>query len=69
MMTYCSCRLDQHKPVQLGNVVCLNNFLGGLDEEWFRLVHVEIEMCAAPALASILPAQVTSSHCCQSLQT
>ena len=54
----CIGRLDVSKPIELGNIVCLNNFLGGVDEEWFRLVHVEIEAKAGPALASILPGQV-----------
>ena len=31
------------------------NFLGGPDEEWFRLVHIEIEAKAGPALAAIMP--------------
>ena len=60
----CVCRLNDSQPIQLGNIVCLNNFLGGLDEEWFRLVHVEIEAKAAPALGSIQPAQVTSIKQC-----
>lgn len=40
--------------VALGNICCVNNFLGGLDEEWFRLVHVEIEAKAARAVSAIL---------------
>ena len=28
-------RLDKAKPIQLDNIVLLQNFLGGLDEEWF----------------------------------
>jgi indoleamine 2,3-dioxygenase len=28
-------RLDKTKPIQLDNIVLLQNFLGGLDEEWF----------------------------------
>lgn len=47
-------RLDPQQPIQLGNICCLNNFLGGPDEEWFRLIHVEIEAIAAPVI-SILP--------------
>ena len=50
-------RLDPEGPIALGNIVLLQNFLGGLDEEWFILVHVEIEARAAPALAAILHAQ------------
>lgn len=52
--------MDPARPIELGNIVCLNNFMGGLDEEWFRLVHVEIEARAGPALASIGPGQVRS---------
>ncbi|KAG2438059.1 hypothetical protein HXX76_005669 [Chlamydomonas incerta] len=46
-------RLDPTGPVQLGNIVCLHNFLGGPDEEWFRLVHVDIEARAGPAVAGL----------------
>jgi indoleamine 2,3-dioxygenase len=50
-------RVDTDGPVALGNIVLLQNFLGGLDEEWFVLVHVDIEHKAAPAIRSLLPAQ------------
>jgi indoleamine 2,3-dioxygenase len=36
-------RLDSSKPIALDNIVLLQNFLGGLDEEWFVVVHVQIE--------------------------
>eukprot|EP01018_Ginkgo_biloba_P033875 Gb_14362 [translate_table: standard] len=49
--------LDADLPIQLGNIVCLNNFYGGLDEEWFRLVHVEIEAKAGVGLKAMLDAQ------------
>ena len=49
-------RLDNHQPIELGNIVLLQNFLGGLDEEWFILVHVEIEAKAIPAIQSLQPA-------------
>lgn len=43
------------KPqVDLGNICCLTNFLSGLDEEHFRLVHVAIEAKAVPAVAAML---------------
>ena len=38
-------------------VPLLQNFLGGMDEEWFILVHVEIEAKAAPFFPAILEAQ------------
>jgi indoleamine 2,3-dioxygenase len=49
-------RLDPAKPIELGNIVLQQNFLGGLDEEWFVLVHIEIEAEAGPALAHLVRA-------------
>jgi indoleamine 2,3-dioxygenase len=49
-------RLDADEPIALGNLGLLQNFLGGLDEEWFVTVHVQIEAQAAPALAALPPA-------------
>lgn len=43
-------RLDPASPIALCNVVRLMNFYGGLDEEWFVLVHIAIEANAGPAL-------------------
>lgn len=50
-------RIDPAGPVALGNIALLQNFLGGMDEEWFVLVHVEIEAHAAPALFAALKAK------------
>ena len=50
-------RLDPNAPIVLGNLELLQNFLGGLDEEWFVTVHVQIEAEAAPALRSLPVAQ------------
>lgn len=44
-------RVDPSLGVELGNVVRLLNFLGGLDEEWFVLVHIAIEAKAGPAMS------------------
>lgn len=49
-------RLDPAEGIALGNIALLQNFLGGIDEEWFILIHVDIEAGAAPALAAIGPA-------------
>ena len=38
-----------------GNIALIQNFLGGLDEEWFILIHVDIERKAAPGLAALHP--------------
>jgi indoleamine 2,3-dioxygenase len=50
-------RVDIESPIEVGNIVLLQNFLGGQDEEWFVLIHVAIEAAAAPALAAIVAAQ------------
>ncbi|OGT39941.1 MAG: hypothetical protein A3E81_02150 [Gammaproteobacteria bacterium RIFCSPHIGHO2_12_FULL_36_30] len=49
-------RLDAQKPIELGNIALLQNFLGGEDEEWFILIHVDIEAKAIPAMQAISPA-------------
>ncbi|MCP9455543.1 MAG: indoleamine 2,3-dioxygenase, partial [Nitrospira sp.] len=49
-------RLDQAKPIELDNVVLLQNFLGGLDEEWFVVVHIQIERQAGPGLDGLVRA-------------
>ncbi len=48
-------RFDPNGPIALGNLALLQNFVGGLDEEWFITVHIQIEAQAAPAL-TLLPA-------------
>src|SRR5713226_6867973 len=50
-------RLDPAGPIALGNLALLQNFLGGLDEEWFITVHIQIEAQAAPALGALQHAQ------------
>ena len=46
-------RLDPAGPIALGNIALRQNFLGGIDEEWFILIHVEIEVEAAPGLQAL----------------
>ncbi|MDX2164446.1 MAG: hypothetical protein SFW07_03400 [Gammaproteobacteria bacterium] len=43
-------KIDKTGEVELGNIALIQNFLGGIDEEWFILVHVDIEQKAVPAL-------------------
>jgi indoleamine 2,3-dioxygenase len=50
-------RIDPAGPVELGNIALLTNFWGGADEEWFILVHGDIEAHAAPAMAALPLAQ------------
>ncbi|NOT21561.1 MAG: hypothetical protein HOP22_02395 [Nitrospiraceae bacterium] len=49
-------RLDRTQPIRLDNIVLLQNFLGGLDEEWFVVVHIQIEREAGSGLAGLLRA-------------
>ena len=49
-------RFDPRGPLTVDNLAILQNFLGGQDEDWFILIHVEIEALAARALHAALPA-------------
>ena len=46
-------RFDPAREVECGNIALIQNFLGGIDEEWFILIHVDIEKRAAPAMAAL----------------
>ena len=50
-------RLDPSRAIELGNICLLQNFWGGADEEWFILIHIDIEAKAASAIRSLIPAQ------------
>ncbi|MGW0536509.1 hypothetical protein [Streptomyces sp. NPDC003032] len=50
-------RLDDSRPVELGNIARLQDFLGGMDDDWFVMVHIAIEAAAAPALQAAVRAQ------------
>ena len=50
-------RLDPAGPLELDNLALLQNFEGGVDEDWFVTVHVAIEARAAGLLSALLPAQ------------
>jgi len=43
-------KIDNNKPVSLDNVALINNFLGGVDEDWFVTIHVCIEDAASGAI-------------------
>ena len=43
-------RFDDTREIECGNIGLIQNFLGGIDEEWFILIHVDIERKAASAL-------------------
>ncbi|MBK3562872.1 hypothetical protein JHN47_03690 [Streptomyces sp. MBT62] len=50
-------RFDASRPVELGNLTRLQDFLGGMDDDWFVMVHVAIEAAAAPGLRAMVQAQ------------
>ncbi|MFM8992781.1 MAG: hypothetical protein ACKOJG_01050, partial [Actinomycetota bacterium] len=50
-------RLDPKKEIECGNIALLQCFLGGQDEEWFILIHIDIEKKAGIALHAIELAQ------------
>ena len=50
-------RIDPNGPIALGNIALIQNFLGDQDENWFILIHVDIEAKAGPALVAIPRAQ------------
>ena len=44
--------IDPNESISLENVGLINNFLGGVDEDWFVTIHVCIENAAADAMAA-----------------
>lgn len=46
-------KLDRNGGIGLDNIYVIQNFYDGVDENWFILVHVEIEAKAGAALAAI----------------
>lgn len=55
-------RLNPAEPVEVGNLTLNQNFLGGMDEEWFVTLHINIEAQAGGALSVLQPAQTAVSH-------
>ncbi len=51
-------RFDKSGDIACGNIGLLQCFLGGQDEEWFILIHIEIEKKAGKALKAIEDAQL-----------
>jgi indoleamine 2,3-dioxygenase len=50
-------RIQPDRPVEVGNVALIQNFLAGEDEEWFVLIHADIEMRAAQGVSRLLELQ------------
>ena len=45
-------KIDINQDIGLDNIALINNFLGGIDEDWFVTIHVCIENAAGPAINS-----------------
>jgi indoleamine 2,3-dioxygenase len=50
-------RIDSNGPIECGNIALQQCFLGGQDEEWFILIHIDIEKKAGQALKAIEDSQ------------
>jgi indoleamine 2,3-dioxygenase len=50
-------RIDPDQPIELENLARLEHFLGGMDEDWFGMVHIVIEAKAGPGLHALVVAQ------------
>lgn len=50
-------RIDPAGPIAVGNLTLIQNFLGGMDEEWFVTLHINIEAVAGKALSLLRPLQ------------
>ncbi|MEM7127285.1 MAG: hypothetical protein AAF702_13215 [Chloroflexota bacterium] len=50
-------RHDPNGPLNVSNLTMIQNFLGGMDEEWFAMIHVQIEAESGRALQRLQPAQ------------
>jgi indoleamine 2,3-dioxygenase len=62
-------RIDPAGPIALGNIETIQHFHGGRDEDWFILVHVDIEARAAGALVGIQQAaEAANQHDMASLE-
>jgi len=55
-------RIDKTRPVELGNIVSQQLFLGGIDEEWFYLATVGVEAAGAAILPALADAQSAVAH-------
>lgn len=56
--SYCLCNWKRKKklPIEVDNLELIQNFLGGKDEDWFILIHVDIEARASSIIEGIAKA-------------
>ena len=53
-------RVDQSKPLSADNATTQLQFLGGVDEDWFLIGSVAVELAGAPLLADLRRATIAS---------
>ena len=62
--------MDEEEPISLENMGPIANFLGGVDEDWFIIIHACIENAAADAIeAAEIISQCTSESSEQEMAT
>lgn len=54
-------RLDPSKPIQLGNIDTIQNFVSLIDERWFILVHVAIESLSGKMIEHMINLDIRES--------
>ena len=62
-------RLDATRPIAPDNLAINQQFLGGLDENWFFLLTVAIEAAGAPAIPALLDVQEAVTAVCPTTVT
>jgi len=55
-------RFDGAQPITLANLARSTHFLGGMDEDWFGMIHIAIEAQAGPGIAALVAAQEAAMH-------
>lgn len=55
-------RMDPKKPIELGNIDTIQNFVDLYDEHWFILIHIAIEAEASRLLKAILTMDTSSTQ-------
>ena len=62
ILTFHVSRINPKKKISLENVALINNFLGGVDEDWFVTIHVCIENAANEAIEAAQNISKISKH-------
>jgi len=55
-------RIDPRGPLELDNVQTVHLYTGSMDESWFYLVTVAVEIAAIPGIKAIMEAFLAMEH-------